>query len=120
MKEARLLADFWIIFLARGFFYVSFLPLWEGFDEWAHCAVIQRLALGKQLLTARGERVSREIDASLKAAPWVDGPLNRYEYWRMPDSSRLNYEQTLRSIPVRRFITGSSPELTGSWPGSHF
>jgi hypothetical protein len=112
MKETLLLAYFWVIFLARGFFYVSFLPLWEGFDEWAHYAVIQRLALGKEVLTARGDRVSREIDASLKAAPWV-GPLSRDAYWQMPDSSRSNYEQTLRSMPVEwtRESAATSPPM---------
>jgi len=98
--ETRLVACLWVIFVVRGLFYAAFIPLWEGFDEWAHYAVIQRLALGKQLLVARGERVSREVDASLQLAPSIYGSLSRDTYWQLPESQRADYERNLRSIPV--------------------
>jgi hypothetical protein len=98
--ETRLVACLWVIFVVRGLFYAAFIPLWEGFDEWAHYAVIQRLALGKQLLVTRGERVSREVDASLQMAPSIYGSLSRDTYWQFPESQRADYERNLRSIPV--------------------
>ena len=36
----------WLCFIFRGVFYCSFLPLWEGFDEWAHFGVAQRMRCG--------------------------------------------------------------------------
>ena len=120
--ETRLVACLWVIFVIRGLFYAAFIPLWEGFDEWAHYAVIQRLALGKQLLVARGERVSREVDASLQMAPSLYGSLSRNTYWqlRICDRYRLRGRASPRSAAIllmkvnrRRFIIGSSPALTG-------
>ena len=46
----RWLGCLWLIFLLRGLFYVSFVPLWEGFDEWSHYAVVQTMVTSGRLL----------------------------------------------------------------------
>ena len=40
----------WACFAARLLFYAAMLPLWEGFDEWAHFAVIRTMATRGVLL----------------------------------------------------------------------
>ena len=87
----------WLFFLIRGLFYVSATPLWEGFDEWAHYAVLQSTAAGP---------VSREVQASLELAPipWQMGgataALKHDAYWRMPEPERRAREEKLRSLPA--------------------
>ena len=68
-SRALWLACIWILFLVRGLFYVSFVPLWEGFDEWAHYAVLQNIATSGHLLIGTADPVSREVQASLQLAP---------------------------------------------------
>jgi len=63
----------WLCFVCRGIFYCSLLPLWDGFDEWAHFAVIERMSTAGSLLIDRNSPVSREIDASLNLAPLPRG-----------------------------------------------
>lgn len=107
MNRPRILACLWILFLVRGLFYISFVPLWEGFDEWAHYAVIQNLAAGGRALINRGDRVSREVQASLELAPtaWklsgVDTAIKYDAWWQLPGAGRTAREQELRSLPAR-------------------
>src|SRR6266852_4219453 len=90
-----------MLFLVRGLFYISFVPLWEGFDEWSHYAVVQNLAIGGRLLGNRGDHISREVQASLELAPWTGATVKNDAYWRLPDIDRASREQRLRSIPVQ-------------------
>ena len=94
------LACLWMFFFVRGLFYVSFVPLWEGFDEWAHYAVVQNLATGGRVLISRSDRVSREVQASLELAPSVDATVKNDAWWQLPDIDRISREQKLRSIPA--------------------
>ncbi len=64
-----LLALIWACFLARGLFYCSFLPLWEGYDEWAHFSYMERLVTAGDVLVGREVPVSQEVEASLQLAP---------------------------------------------------
>jgi 4-amino-4-deoxy-L-arabinose transferase-like glycosyltransferase len=89
----------WALFIVRGLFYIGFVPLWEGLDEWGHYAVIQIIATRGHLLAGRDERISSEIQASLKLAPWVDGEVRQDSYWLLPDADRTRREDALRSIP---------------------
>ncbi len=57
----KTLALIWVCFVARGLFYCSFQPLWEGYDEWSHFAVIERLATHGGWLVDRDAPVSVEI-----------------------------------------------------------
>ena len=55
----RVLLILWLAFLLRGIFYCTVLPLWEGFDEWAHFAVIQQMKATNSFLVDRNNRVHR-------------------------------------------------------------
>ncbi len=94
-----LLTCVWVLFIVRGLFYISFVPLWEGLDEWGHYAVLQIIATRGHLLVSRDERISSEIQASLKLAPWVDGEIRQDSYWPLSDADRTRREDALRSMP---------------------
>ncbi len=103
----RLLFAIWVCFLARGAFYSAAFPLWEGFDEWAHFAVIERMAVRSEVLVWRDSPVSREIDASLKLAPvpWelrsLPPPsLTEDAYWRLSADERAGRQDRFYSIPA--------------------
>ncbi len=102
----RWLLVVWALFLARGAFYSAFVPLWEGYDEWAHFAYVQRLAYGGSLPEPQRTRVSREVRESLGLTPlaWatVGLPVS-YEthdtYWRLPPAEREARRSRLMSLP---------------------
>lgn len=105
MSSRRILILIWACFLARGFFYCSFVPLWEGFDEWAHFEFIAKVANG-ELLPGRNEPVSLEVSASLRLAP-VPWELREYPepwisedgYWRLSAEERSKRQTALRETP---------------------
>ena len=78
--------------------------MWEGFDEWAHYAVVQGIATYGRLLPDRTERVSREVEASLELAPWrpgdKDAAAQHSAYWRLSDIERARRDQQLRATPL--------------------
>ena len=86
--------------MIRGLFYISVVPLWEGFDEWAHYAVVQIVATQGHLLVGPNEHVSREVQTSLELAPWVDSEVRQDSYWRLPDLDRTRREDKLRTLPA--------------------
>ena len=100
MKTATLVIWFWILFIARGLFYISLVPLWEGFDEWAHYAVVQNVALGTRAGLTGGNRVSLEVETSLRLVPRPDDGISRDTYWRLPARERWNNEEALRTMPA--------------------
>lgn len=81
------------------------MPLWEGFDEWAHYAVVQNLATGGHFLPGRSDSISGEVVASLELAPGHRGGaqdgVTHDVYWRMPDADRSVREQKLRALAAR-------------------
>ena len=83
-------------------FYVSFVPLWEGFDEWSHYAVLQKVATGGRALASPNEPFSREVQASLDLAPapWLATGLKHDAYWRLPGEERKDRERKLRLLPA--------------------
>lgn len=88
----------------RGLFYCSFQPLWEGFDEWAHFAYIERLATSGQLLVDRNEPIPSEVNSSLQLAPvpWVlrglpEPALTQDAWWRLPVEERLERQRELKT-----------------------
>jgi hypothetical protein len=99
------LALVWLMFLARGLFYIAYLPLWEGFDEWAHYAVIQNMAVQHEAVVGREERASREVRLSLELAPRRPGATNREleygSYWSLPVADRLARDAALKSLSPR-------------------
>jgi len=99
------LAAIWACFLARLLFYCAMLPLWEGYDEWAHFAVIRHVAAGEALVS-RQAAIPRDVQASLGLAPvpWEMrslGPpaLTEDAYWRLPADARAERQQALRAMP---------------------
>ncbi len=94
----------WVCFLVRGLFYCSFLPVWEGYDEWAHFAVIERMATDNELLVDRNEPVALDVEASMALAPepWNSGKsfISEDEYWRLPAAERAERLRKLTAIPV--------------------
>ena len=107
MRRRWLLISLWICFVLRGWFYASMLPLWEGYDEFAHFGVIR--AMGKGIvLPPRDQRGPRDVEESLRLAPvpWeVRGwdvfraSLTEEQYWALPSGERRDRELRLRSLP---------------------
>jgi 4-amino-4-deoxy-L-arabinose transferase-like glycosyltransferase len=96
----------WFLFLARAFFYCAALPLWEGYDEWAHYAVVERMAFRGEPLVARDAPIGRDIAASLDLAPvpwecrYLPPPsLTHDDFWRLPAAERARREALFRAIP---------------------
>jgi hypothetical protein len=106
MRASRWLLAIWLCFLARAFFYCAALPLWEGYDEWSHFAVVQRMAFRGEPLVSRFSPIPRDIAASLQLAPvsWecrdLPPPSATYdEFWRLPPAERARRESEFRAIP---------------------
>ncbi len=99
-------AVIWLCFFTRGLFYCSFVPLWEGYDEWAHFAYVEQLATTGDFLVRRDQPVSREVQASLQLAP-VPWPLRGMpnpsvtedDYWRLSPEQRVERRWQLSTIP---------------------
>ncbi len=96
----------WACFLARLLFYSSMLPLWEGYDEWAHFAVIRAMAFQGQLLPPRDGPVPRDVEASLNLAPvpWemrrLPPPaLSEDAFWLLPPAERAARQADFRAMP---------------------
>src|SRR5262245_48091854 len=102
----RLLASVWVIFICKGVLYTVLFPIWEGYDEFAHFAFIQHVAVHHEL-TVPDTRVSREIDRSLELAPLptlladiVPSSTDHDAYWKLPPQERSAREADLLKIPV--------------------
>src|SRR5438067_3857140 len=90
-RAALLVGAVWALFVLKTVFYASFVPLWEGFDEFSHFAVIQD---------------STEVSESLNIAPvpwtirdWRPGWITQDEFWRLPKSERDRRDWALRALP---------------------
>jgi hypothetical protein len=68
MRTRWWLVVIWAGFSARLAFYATAYPLWEGFDEWAHFAVVRHMAEGA-VLVPRDARLPPDVAASLRYAP---------------------------------------------------
>jgi len=82
------------------------LPLWEGFDEWAHTAYIERLACGQGLLALGRTPVSREVAESLRLMPLPYGhhalPFEHITYeqwWGLTAGERQARIERLDALP---------------------
>ena len=77
------------------------MPLWEGWDEYAHFAWLQHWN-DHGTLPRTTDRLSREIDESLRLVPlspelkWMGGPyLTHDEWWGLPAAER---EERVRKL----------------------
>ena len=77
----------WLAFLARGLFYVSIMPMWEGFDEYAHFGFADYMS-SKWKLPQPDERVSAEISRSLELVPlpWS------LKDWQTPSTQSMTHD----------------------------
>ena len=96
----------WACFLARLLFYSAMLPLWEGYDEWAHFAVVRHMAFGGHLLVSRDAPIPRDVEASLELAPvpwelraFAPPAVTRDDYWRLSIDERERRQAALRTMP---------------------
>src|SRR5215467_1554576 len=106
MFPRRWLVVIWACFVARAAFYCAALPLWEGYDEWSHFAVVQRMAFRGEPLVARDAPIGGDIAASLELAPvaWESRnlpppSLTQDDFWRLPPEERVRRESLFRAIP---------------------
>ena len=106
MRAHRWLLAIWLCFLARAFFYCAAYPIWEGFDEWAHFAVVQRMAFRGEPLVSRESPVPRDVASSLDLVPlaWELRTLpppsaTHDDFWRLPPAERARRESLFRAIP---------------------
>ena len=81
------------------------LPLWEGWDEYAHFAFLQHWNDHGALPRAT-DRISREIDESMRLAPlarelrWIGPPyLIHDDWWSLPSAERDARMRKLDSLP---------------------
>ena len=107
MRTRWWLAAIWGCFLARLVFYSAMAPLWEGFDEWAHFAVIRAMAVRGEILAAKESPIPRDVEASLQLAP-LPWDMRHYPrpyatedvYWSLPAETRQQREAQFRAIPA--------------------
>ncbi len=97
----------WLCFVVRLAFYCAAMPLWEGFDEFGHFAVVQWAALRSGLPDMRTARINRQIGQSLYLAPVPgmlrhpeSGWLGDDEYWQLPAEERARRQAQLRALPA--------------------
>src|SRR5580700_11371623 len=97
----------WACFLVRLLFYSAMLPLWEGYDEWAHFAVVRDMAIRGEWLGSRQAPIPRDVEASLQLAPvpWELSTLpppsyTHDEYWSLSRDERERRESALRTLPA--------------------
>src|SRR5512135_245584 len=98
MKTRWWLAAICAGFAVRLVFYATVFPLWEGFDEWAHFAVVRHVATGK-LVVPRDALVPLDVAASMQIAPMprtlsnLPGPaVNHEQFWALPAAERAGRE----------------------------
>jgi len=108
MRTRWALALIWGCFLARLAFYSAIEPLWEGYDEWAHFAVIRTMLSNGEALVSRDAPIPRDVEASLELAPvpyemrYLPPPSATQEaWWRLPAGERARREAEFRAMPVQ-------------------
>jgi 4-amino-4-deoxy-L-arabinose transferase-like glycosyltransferase len=108
MRTKFLLWTIWCCFVARALFYCSAIPIWEGYDEYSHFALIQYVAThgGRFPLGEVPPNGSRAVSESRKLTPgsWIvhdarTGILSYEEYFSLPQSERQARRSRLESLP---------------------
>ena len=108
MRTAFTLWTIWCCFLVRAGFYCVAVPLWEGFDEHSHFALIQDVFTHHGRFPARASLAhnSRQLSASRKLTPaaWTihdddAGLLSYEEFFELPAAERSARRARLESLP---------------------
>jgi 4-amino-4-deoxy-L-arabinose transferase-like glycosyltransferase len=104
-QNNRMLLLLWTCFMVRGIFYSVLFPVWEGYDEFAHFAVVQHLVT-THLLPLTTTPVSKEVQESLKLVPlpWLLRDLElphttHDEYWKLPEEERNRRQRAFGLLP---------------------
>lgn len=107
VRSQRWMVVVWASFAARLLFYSAMLPLWEGYDEWAHFAVIRHMVNDGELLVSRQAPVPRDVEASLQLAPvpWEMRSLappsyTQDDFWRLSREERERRESAFQAMPA--------------------
>lgn len=92
----------WLAFFLRGLFFASTTPIWEGFDEHAHFALIDTLARG-HAWPAAGDGLPAEIEASLGLVPLpkllAGAAYSSHEdYWAKPPAERSELQRRFLAL----------------------
>jgi hypothetical protein len=105
-RARRVVILIWITFLIRGAFYSAILPLWEGFDEYAHFAYIHHLKTFGSL-PRQDELVSAEISRSLRLVPlpwslndWAPPAMSHDNYWKLSPVEQSLRAEGLKNLSV--------------------
>jgi hypothetical protein len=100
-----ILCILWCCFVIKGTFYASFLPLWEGYDEFSHFAFVEHLVTRGTLPDRAASGVPRDVSESLRLAPvpwvikdWEPGWISHDGFWRLSSSETYRRERYLRSL----------------------
>ena len=104
-KTQRILLALWVFFVCKGVFYSVLLPVWEGYDEYAHFGFIEYFDANHRLPVPETP-LPREVSRSLELVPlpWL---LSKFPppsvthdvYWRLPNAERLQRQLELGAIP---------------------
>jgi hypothetical protein len=114
------IAAIWVCFLIRASFYCAVMPLWEGWDEYAHFDYVRHVAL-KEELPGKKSLISGEVGESLRLAPlpwtlkdyFTDIPhLSHDAYWRLPEQYRRELQGKLAALGNDRAAWQESGSLT--------
>ena len=108
----------WLCFLMKGSFFAIFLPMWEGYDEFAHFGYVQTVALQSKGPT----QISREVEASLALVPlpWSlrtePAPSVTHDaYWKLPEEERSRRETAVRQLAPARPGEAEVPGARPNW-----
>lgn len=102
----------WLCVFTKLVFYSSFVPLWEGYDEFAHFAFVEYLFNNHALPDLRNAVVPPDIAGSVQTLPaprtirsWIydPRPLRLYEAQQPPLAYLLN------AVPYAAFHSASLP-----------
>lgn len=108
----------WLSFILRGTFYCCAFPIFEGFDEYGHFAVIQHIFFHHDIPRPQVTDSSHEIADSLRLVPvpWLlhdasKGLLSFEDYWRISPQERARRQRELRNIPPSYAVEDAKPAL---------
>lgn len=109
MRTRFTLWTIWGCFLARALFYCAAVPLWEGYDEYSHFALIQYVGThsGRFPPDTMPPNSSRAVSESRKLTPgpWLihdssQGILSYEEYFGLPSREQKARRARLERLPV--------------------
>jgi hypothetical protein len=123
MGGDRRLYGVWACFALRLLFYATMLPLWEGYDEWAHFSVIRIMVTRGQFLVDRQTPIPKDVAASLGIAPvpWelrglLAPSVTQDVFWRIDGGDRVAREEALRNLP-REWRSAEGPATFAAYEG---